>query len=94
MVRAQAAGTVVLTAYHVLHSRLWLAPALERRLVADTCADCCADYWNVSDRMSPGALVDEINFFKNLALAGALLFFLASKREMARLYVNEKLKAA
>lgn len=54
----------------------------------------CTDFWNVSDQNSAGALADQVNFFKNLALAGALLFYLASKRDMARLYVNEKLKAA
>jgi hypothetical protein len=33
-------------------------------------------------------------YSQNCALAGALLFYLANKRDMARLYVNEKLKAA
>lgn len=48
----------------------------------------------MSDQTSAAALIDQISFFKNVALAGALLFYLAMKRDMARLYVNEKLKAA
>ncbi len=52
-----------------------------------------ADFWNVPST-SAAALVDQISFFKNVALIGALLFFLAMKRDNARLSVNEKLKAA
>jgi hypothetical protein len=36
----------------------------------------------------------QVHFFKNVALAGALLCFLAMKRDINLLSVNEKLKAA
>lgn len=52
------------------------------------------DFWNIADASSAAAMVDQVNFFKNVALAGALLFYLAMKRDIARLNVNEKLKAA
>ena len=52
------------------------------------------NFWDVKDPQSPAALVDQINFFKNLALAGALLTWLSMKRDIARLSMNDKLKAA
>lgn len=52
------------------------------------------NFWDVKDPQSPAALVDQINFFKNLALAGALLSWLSMKRDIARLSMNDKLKAA
>jgi putative oxidoreductase len=71
---------------------LWFAGAQLLFLIAVT--PIMHDFWNASDKDSAAALMDQINAFKNIALAGALLFFLAMKRDAARLAVNEKLKAA
>ena len=50
------------------------------------------NFWDAKD---PSAkMLDQISFYKNVALAGALLFYLAMKRDNSRLRMSDKLKSA
>ncbi len=51
------------------------------------------NFWSLNGD-SAAALIEQVSFHKNIALGGALLFFLAMRRDAARLSLNEKLKAA
>ncbi len=52
------------------------------------------NFWSLGNGDSAAALIEQVSFHKNIALGGALLFFLAMRRDAERLSLNEKLKAA